>query len=277
MKVSVWRLLQRWWIFGLVLLTLNGQVALACEVHTLDLAAGQMSSRWRERDAAGALLVSERGQLQQIQLGLEGACDLWRWRLETVRAQGSRHYQGRSNTGAGISSSSDVSATSASLVVLRPLNGAWSAGLRADTRQMDRTLQGVGSVLGYPETFMQHWLGGVVQYDHDTVAWGRWQWRASQSHDLSGQVRIHLPGMDPAVMPLGGSIGRAVELRWTGCRDGVLAGWQCSAKLAYQMERMAEGDAVPIYQNGRLKAAAHQPATFQQNTSLMLALTYPLR
>ena len=277
MKGSVWRLLQRWWILGLVLLTLNGQVALACEFHTLDLSAGQASSRWQERDASGALLVSERGQLPQIQFGLEGACDLWRWRLETARAQGSRHYQGRSNTGAAISSSSDVSAISASLVVLHPLTSAWSAGLRADTRQMDRTLQGVGPVLGYPETFLQHRLGVVVQYDHDTGAWGRWQWRASQSHDLSGQLRIHLPGMDPAVMPLGASIVRSTDLRWTGCRDRILAGWQCSVKLAYQMERMSEGDVVPIYQNGRLKAAAHQPATFQQNTSLMLALTYPLR
>lgn len=261
----------------LVLGSLLGASAMAtavCRTDAVEAWAGVVQSDWQEYGPTGKTLLTERGQLLQQGLGWRGHCADWHLQLQGTRAQGSRLYQGQTNQGVLVSTTSDIDAASLDAQVWYPVSANWSLGGRLFERATERDLKSVGAVQGYVENFHQTAWAVGLQHQLDTQDWGRWQTRVW--HGVGrGHMHVTLPGMDAARLPLGAMRWWAAQLQWSGCRGAEgTSRWCCDVALNYQSERLERGATQPIYRQGLLRARAYQPSTHQQALGLNVGVQY---
>jgi hypothetical protein len=261
----------------LVLGALLGTSAMAtavCRTEAVEAWAGVVQSDWQEYGPTGKTLLTERGQLLQQGLGWRGHCADWHLQLQGTRAQGSRLYQGQTNQGVPVSTTSDIHAASLDAQVWYPVAANWSLGGRLFERATERDLKSVGAVQGYVENFHQSAWAVGLQHQLDTQDWGRWQTRVW--HGVGrGHMHVTLPGMDAARLPLGAMRWWAAQLQWSGCRGAEgTSRWGCDVALNYQSERLERGATQPIYRQGLLRARAYQPSTHQQALGLNVGVQY---
>lgn len=261
----------------LVLGSLLGASAMAtavCRTDAVEAWAGVVQSDWQEYGPTGKTLLTERGQLLQQGLGWRGYCADWHLQLQGTRAQGSRLYQGQTNQGVLVSTTSDIDAASLDAKVWYPVSANWSLGGRLFERATERDLKSVGAVQGYVENFHQTAWAVGLQHQLDTQDWGRWQTRVW--HGVGrGHMHVTLPGMDAARLPLGAMRWWAAQLQWSGCRGAEgTSRWGCDVALNYQSERLERGATQPIYRQGLLRARAYQPSTHQQALGLNVGVQY---
>jgi len=253
---------------------LGGAVS-ACETAAVYGWAGPLASRWQEFQPSGKSLLREQGTLWQRGVGWRGNCDEWHVQLELAQSSGQRDYQGQSNRGVAVQTISRLSGRSVDAQLWRAVDEDWSLGGRWHWRQTHRDLVSVGDVLGYEEVHVQPGWAVGVQHVWRSAAGGAWQGRFWQGQGHNGRVKVALPAMDPAVLPLGSSRWWGAQVQWSACPPKAQAtGWACDVSLDYMSERMARGAEVPIYSQGLLKLGAHQPATRQQSLLLRVAAEY---
>ena len=261
----------------LVLGFLLGTSAMAtavCRTQAVEAWAGVVQSHWQEFGPTGKTLLTERGQLLEQGLGWRGHCADWHLQLQGTRAQGSRLYQGQTNQGMPVSTTSEIEAASLDAQVWYPVLANWSLGGRIFERATERDLKSVGAVQGYVENFHQSAWAVGLQHQLDTQDWGRWQTRVW--HGVGrGHMHVTLPGMDAARLPLGAMRWWAAQLQWSGCRGAEgTSRWGCDVALNYQSERLARGATQPIYRQGLHRANAYQPSTRQQALGLNVGVQY---
>lgn len=261
----------------LVLGALLGTSAMAtavCRTEAVEAWAGVVQSNWQEYGPTGKTLLTERGQLLQQGLGWRGHCADWHLQLQGTRAQGSRLYQGQTNQGMPVSTTSDIQAASLDAQVWYPVAANWSLGGRLFERATERDLKSVGAVQGYVENFHQSAWAVGLQHQLDSQDWGRWQTRVWYGVGR-GHMHVTLPGMDAARLPLGAMRWWAAQLQWSGCRGAEgTSRWGCDVALNYQSERLERGATQPIYRQGLLRARAYQPSTHQQALGLNVGVQY---
>jgi hypothetical protein len=261
------------WVLGFLLGT-PAMATAVCRTQAVEAWAGVVQSNWQEYGPTGKTLLTERGQLLQHGLGWRGHCADWHLQLQGTRAQGSRLYQGQTNQGMPVSTTSEIEATSLDAQVWYPVSANWSLGGRFFERATERDLKSVGAVQGYVENFHQSAWAVGLQHQLDTQDWGRWQTRVW--HGVGrGHMHVTLPGMDAARLPLGAMRWWAAQLQWSGCRGAEgTSRWGCDVALNYQSERLERGATQPIYRQGLHRANAYQPSTHQQALGLNVGVQY---
>jgi hypothetical protein len=261
------------WVLGFLLGT-PAMATAVCRTQAVEAWAGVVQSNWQEYGPTGKTLLTERGQLLQHGLGWRGHCADWHLQLQGTRAQGSRLYQGQTNQGMPVSTTSEIEATSLDAQVWYPVSANWSLGGRLFERATERDLKSVGAVQGYVENFHQSAWAVGLQHQLDTQDWGRWQTRVW--HGVGrGHMHVTLPGMDAARLPLGAMRWWAAQLQWSGCRGAEgTSRWGCDVALNYQSERLERGATQPIYRQGLHRANAYQPSTHQQALGLNVGVQY---
>jgi hypothetical protein len=237
--------------------------------------AGPVNSHWQEFQPSGKALLREHGTLLQEGLGWRGSCGGWLMQLEAAKSSGQRHYEGQTNRGLAVQTVSRIAGESMDAQLWHAVDDNWSLGARWLWRQTRRDLVSTGNALGYLETYVQpSWALGL-QRSWRTSDWGSWQGRLWHGQGHHGRVKVTLPNMDPAVLPLGPSRLWGLQMKWSACpKKPMTAGWVCDVSLDYLSEHMARGAEVPVYSQGVLKLGAHQPATHQQSMGLRLGVEY---
>ena len=262
------------WLAGALLAGLPAAaLAGACGTSVLGALAGLERSRWEEFDAQGHSLVRERGTLKTAGLQAAGHCAALDWAAQWSRSQGTRAYDGVTNTQLALQTQSRLRAQAASLSAWLPVGAGWSVGSQIGHRQIRRDIAGSGPVLGYAERFdqLQAALGGRYQ---TTLGQGV---RLTASGWLGGgpggRVQVDLPQADPVALPLGSSRLLALSLQLEG-GEPLGAGWSWQAGLAYRREQSGAGDARALLRNGVPVGAALQPRIVQQHLGASAAVLY---
>ena len=249
--------------------------AQACRAPAVEVEAGSERSRWSEYDATGRRLVREVGNLQTAGMGLSADCGGWRWQGRWLHAQGQRGYDGASNNGMALRSTSRIRREEARLQAWWSLDAANELGLEASLTQLHRDIAGAGGILGYPERFSA-WRAGLG---------GRHAWFAMGGTDVAveawlgagpaGHVDVALPGLDPARLRLGTSVSARVALSVSSAGAAPdAAGWQWRMRLALQQDRTGVGRPQPIYREGAIYGGAVQPRFEQASAAISAAVLY---
>lgn len=282
---------------GIALLTI-GSVQAACVPQRVELGIGALSSHWHEDDEAGARLLSERGRLRTVSAGAAGTCGALDWGLTLDSTSGRRDYQGRSTTGAGLSTHSELR----SLHVQAELwwNGlaapdmpapgriAWRWGARIGWEPDDRRdLQGVGAVLGYTEHRERWRLGLGLRARHALPAslgldasgpFGPWFATWEGWVDTGPRARLRLDGA-----PFGEQTVRLREGRWESLGVGLTlrpapspGRWQPWLRWRWEGLHSRAGAPVAVsLPSGRLLAVS-QPDYRLTQGQLMIGLSLDL-
>lgn len=246
-----------------------------CQQHELSVGAAPVQSNWQEFDREGEDLLTERGQLTKTGASWRGSCGNWSLQLEGSRATGRRLYKGLTNLRQPVETTSDIHTEELDAQLWHPLGHDWALGGRYLWRTTQRDLKTVGPVQGYIERYKQTALALGLQHTWDLASRGRIQSRIWMGSGLQGNLHVTLPGMDPAVLPLGRLRWWAAGVQWSGCRTGTTeAGWGCEIAMDYQSEQSSRGASQAIYRNGVLRASASQPATNQQTLTFKLGANY---
>ncbi|MBS3910842.1 MAG: hypothetical protein KGZ70_03235 [Hydrogenophaga sp.] len=283
------RPLARLWLAGLLLpgMALPSTVrAMDCGAPTLGLAGGREHSRWAERDARGNRLLTERGWLDQAALTASGHCGTASWQAQWAHSQGQRRYDGQTQTGTPVQTSSRLRVDALTLSGWQPLGALdrenpsgsattspWAWGARLGWRQTDRRIASTTTALGYPERFRAWELAlGARWRLHDA---GPWRLSASgwAGGGPGGTARVSLPNADPLNLPLGHSRLLALGLQLDGGARGAQSGaWSWQLRLETQHETTAAGSARAVTRNGVPVAVATMPEIRQRQTSISAAL-----
>lgn len=231
----------------------------SCELSPAVLEAWSQHSRWREQDAAGRLLVVERGMLA----GGRGA-----WHADCAGVDfsaygrwlgGTRSYAGVSNRLAPLHTVSRVSQRQYGLQVWWPLTAGWDAGMRLNLDQSRRGIASTAAAAGYEERFSrwQAALGARVRRPLGDSVWGNAQLELGAGP--AGHLQVDLPREDPARLRTGASRLATLGL---GLQSPPRAtpGWSWHVGLQWQWQRYAPGPEGTLYRGGLPAGSAHQPA-----------------
>lgn len=246
-----------------------------CGAPALGAQTGALRSHWEEFDAQGRSLVRERGTLRRTALSLDLPCGPRTWSAQLGWSRGTRDYDGVSNTGLPLASSSRIATTDLALQGLQALDHGWSAGLRLNHRRQRRVIADSGAVLGYPER-LTYWQAGLgLRHERALTPALTLSATAWAGGGPGGQLSVQLPRTDPARLKLGRS--RFVEL---GLQIGSAPppspapGWSWQAGWHYLWERLDAGPAQALTRNGIPVGGAAQPRTEQRRQGLDLTLQY---
>lgn len=247
--------------------------ALDCRPPALAAIGGQDMSRWEEFDARERSLVRERGQLTRLGLAGHIDCGALEGAAQLSRSRGQRAYAGETNFGSPFQTTSQLETRELRLHGLGALTERWALGARLGYREIDRTIEGRGNVLGYPERFA-YWQGALGARFQTPLTDGV---RLSLSHWVGGgprgTVRVDLPNADPLTLPLGSSRVREWNLQLSGGNPSA-SGWSWQAALDWRREEMGAGEARAVWRNGIPIGGANQPRTQQRLRSLTAAGVY---
>ncbi|MDO9146732.1 MAG: hypothetical protein Q7U52_03555 [Hydrogenophaga sp.] len=269
---------------GLALALPGAVQALDCGAPTLSLATGREHSRWEEFNPRGEPLLTERGWLQHTALTGTGRCGAASWQAQWAHSQGSRHYDGQTQTGTPVQTSSRLRVDALTLSGWQPLGALdrenpsgttspWAWGARLGWRQTDRRIASTSTARGYPERFRAWQLAlGARWRLHDA---GPWRLSASgwAGGGPGGTARVSLPNADPLTLPLGHNRLLALGLQLDGDARGAQPGaWSWQLRLETQQETTAAGSARAVTRNGVPVAVATMPEIRQRQTVLSAAL-----
>lgn len=269
------------WLAGIWLLcaALPSTVhALDCGTPTLGLGAGREHSHWVERDAQGATVLTERGWLDRIALAAGGPCGAATWEAQWARSQGTRHYDGQTQTGTPVQTSSHLRVDAFTLVGWLPVgtftqanrqdtDPAWGWGARLGWRQTDRRIASTPTALGYPERFRAWQLAlGARWRVHEASGW-RLTATGWAGGGPRGTAQVSLPRADPLTLPLGHNRLLALGLQLgSGARNERAGAWSWQLRLESQLETTAAGAARVVTRNGVPVAVAWMPEIRQRQT-----------
>lgn len=269
---------------ALALVFSSAALAMDCGTPTLGLGAGREHSHWAERDAQGATLLTERGWLDRVALAAGGQCGAATWEAQWARSQGTRHYDGQTQTGTSVQTSSRLRVDALTLSGWLPLgtlaqtspqdaDTPWAWGARLGWRQTDRHIASTTTTLGYPERFRAWQLALGARWRLHKAA--TWQLSASSwaGGGPGGTARVGLPNADPLTLPLGPNRLLALGLQLDGgARSARPGAWSWQLRLESQLETTAAGAARAVTRNGVPVAVAWMPEIRQRQTVLAAAL-----
>lgn len=245
-----------------------------CATFSIEPLAGVERSRWHESDASGAGLVEEEGNLAKIGIEASLICERSEWDLRWARSEGRRTYEGVTNTQAPVETVTDVRADEFSLIAMRLLDEQVSIGLRAEHRNIHRSIRSTGVALGYPERFRywsvaagaryRHWLG-----EQRAVSMNGWV-----GGGPGGRLWIDLPRADPVELRLGNSRMLELGLQFESVRpQSEPRGWSWSAGLTYRVEVLGAGDPQVVFRGSVPVGVAAQPRTTQTSVGFFAKAT----
>jgi hypothetical protein len=255
--------------FAAALLAAGAAVATAraeewCGPPAVSVHSGVDRSRWDEYNAAGQRLVRETGALHRHRLAAHRVCAHADWTLAWSFSQGERGYDGQTNKGARVLSSSDLRTHELQLSAWLPMQGAWSLGAQAGWSQTRRELRSTTTALGFPEQF-RHWgaeLGLRVQQPlGDSLVASASAWVGGGP---GGAVRVGLPGYAPVNLPLGSHRTAAVGLALSAPSGSDAQGWRWSGALVVQRQAFRAGEARVLSKAGQAVGTAWQPQSLHQ-------------
>lgn len=261
-------------------------LAMDCGAPTLGLAAGREHSHWAEREGRGTTVLTERGWLQHMALTGSGYCGLASWQAQWARSQGTRNYDGQTQTGTPVQTSSRLRVDALTLSAWLPPGilaltnlqdtqptRPWAWGARVGWRQTDRRIASTTSALGYPERFRVWQLAlGARWRLHEAATW---QMSASgwAGGGPGGTAQVSLPNADPLTLPLGHNRLLALGLQLDGGTHTERPGaWSWQLRLESQLETTAAGAARAVTRNGVPVAVAWMPEIRQRQTVLSAEL-----
>jgi hypothetical protein len=249
--------------------------AQACGAPAAEAALGSERSGWSEFDAASRRLVREAGSLATVAVGLAGDCGAWHWQGRWQHAQGSRDYDGASNNGVPLRTTSAIRRERASLQAWHRFNGAYALGVEGRWTQLHRDIASAAGVSGYPERFSAWQAALGAGYTWPEVGGMRVGVEAWLGAGPAGHVDVALPGLDAARLRLGASRSARVGLSLSsGDELAVAPGWQWRLRLELQQERTRAGRPQPLYRQGALYGAAVQPKFEQTSAALSAGMAY---
>ena len=259
--------------------------ALECGPATLGLSIGREHSRWQEVDASGTPVLTERGGLNHWALAASGHCPAVAWEAQWARSQGQRHYDGQTQTGTPVQTSSQLRVDALTLsgwwpggahAVATPSspehNRSWAWGARLGWRQTDRRIASTTTAWGYPERFRAWQLALGVRwrvFEADTWRLSATGWAGGGP---GGTAQVGLPNADPLTLPLGRNRLLALGLQLDGGAPDRPSAWFWQLRLDVQNEATAAGSAQAVTRNGVPVAVAWMPDIRQQQTVLTAAL-----
>ena len=228
------------------------------------------TSTWQEFDPLERKLVHESGTLQGGELNAALKCDNWLFKAAVSQLEGTRLYEGQTNSRVAITSQSALRQSRGQLQASFAISEAWQLGARIATQTTWRDIASSGSASGYPEQFDWTLLSLGTQW---TSALGPGQmtlaaWAGSQ---LTSRMRLTLPGRDQATLQLG--TVREVELA-AGWRLPLNTAWSLQADARYRYVGVDKGLASIITRNGAPVGVAHQPKTTLVDIPLSLRIDY---
>ena len=242
----------------------------------LDLTGAQYTAV--ERLAGGQVANAERGRLS-LQVAALGPLAGGHWRLSAQALQGRVDYEGRSQIGWPIRSSSQIDAQEARLSALRPLGVTgplqWQAEASLGWRRLSRRI--APTLLSTPLSETLDW--GHLQLGLHS----RWAWAAGWSAEagaqleqgLAARLAVDFHGLADAarVTPGRARIGHAVQLGLARDGPGGL-----SLHLQWGQARQAYGgsDWVPQTRAGLPIGQLRYPGSSQGLDSLSLGLRWRL-
>ncbi|APW39224.1 hypothetical protein RD110_20055 [Rhodoferax koreense] len=247
----------------------------SCGSPVLDANVGTERSRWSEFDGAGGRLVKEGGWLKTVTVGAGLECAGWTWQGHVQHAQGNRDYDGRSNNGAPLQTSSDIRRQRLDLQAWRPGSEALAFGAQLNWTMLDRDIAGVGWVKGYPEQFRYLQAAVGARYAVSDIAGMRFGVEAWLGAGPAGHVTVQLPGFDEARLRLGRSQWARLGLSLSSTEAAPqVAGWGWQLRLDLRQENTRAGQPQPLYRHGVLAGGAVQPKFRQTSVGLDAGLRY---
>lgn len=249
-------------------------LAHACTSPAVGLIAGTARSHWQEFDAHGNSLLRERGTLRTAGLRLAGYCENAEWLASWELSQGSRDYDGVTNTQTPLQTTTQLRMHRIALEGWLPVHGSWALGTQLAWRDTARDIAGVGAVRGYPERYRYGQVAAGARYR--VALHEHWQLSATAwlGGGPRGHVRLQLPGLDAARLPLGSHRMAALSLELDGGAAAGESGWSTHAALALRHERTGAGARRLITRAGLPAATAQQPRIQQHFWSAQLQAIY---
>lgn len=247
--------------------------ALDCAAPVPALSAGVERSQWEEFDAQGRSLVRETGTLKRIGFDLTVQCAGLAWTAQWKHGAGRRNYDGVTNTQVPVRTTSHLASDALSLVGMAALGERWAVGGRLSYHQLDRDIDGAGTVLGYPERYTYGLAALGVRYQlmlGEQLQLALTGWLGGNT---GGRLWVHLPHADAVALPLGRTALLESSVQLTSAPT-TSAGWSWQAILNYRQEITAAGQAHALLRNGVLVGAAAQPSMRQDLLGVQAALRY---
>jgi hypothetical protein len=246
---------------------------LDCAAPTLAPLAGIEHSRWQEVDTHGGSLLREIGELAHFGVEASARCADIAWDARWTHSQGTRAYDGVTNTQVAVRTSSRIDSDKFTLAGMVDVSERWALGARLSEQRIARDIQGSGAVLGFPEDYAYGLFALGARYQATPAS--RWQlaWQAWVGTSTSGKVRAQLPHVDAVTLPLGRTTLLESSLQLGGT-PSFATGWSWQSRLSLRHERTGAGTARALLRNGVPVGAAVQPEIRQRLIALDLVAQY---
>lgn len=246
--------------------------AAVCDITTTDVAVGRISkgSEWREWLESGKLLLSESGRLPGAVASLAWRCDAWILALEGEYLDGMRDYDGRTQTGVPVLSTSAITEQYTHMQLEYALADEWSVLGRWSDGRVDRNIASVGNTQGYPE-----------QYAWKVVALGlQWKKRWDAHHlgialwhgrSTDAAMSLYFPGYDALQFSTGELTQQTLAVQWRMYLD---AAWYVQADFRQQATSMAQSANATLTRNGVPLGTVYQPRVTMVDSPLTFSVGY---
>lgn len=250
----------------------SNTAALSCADRSITWQAAHVNntSTWQEFDVLGKKLVLESGALQGSELSVGLKCESWLFKADLSQLDGTRLYEGQTNSGLAITSQSVLHQYRSQLQTGFNVSEAWQVGARIATQTTWRDIASAGGASGYPEQFDWTLLSLGAQWK-TLLGSGQLTLAAWAGSQIRSQMRLTLPGRDQATLQLGTI--RELELA-AGWRLPLSAAWSLEADARYRQLNFNQGQASIITKNGVPVGVANQPKTSIVDVPLALRIDY---
>lgn len=271
--MSVWPrclVLRNAGLFGGLMVALSCVAACTDSASTLQVAHLSERSHWYEFDVVGRQLVHESGILTGTEFAVAYQCDRWQLAAQIAEPNGSRLYDGHTNTGIPVLSHSAIQQQLGQLQTSFSFTRQWQIGARWTYQSIARDIASAGGASGYPERFEWNLLSVGARWQAD-VGPGQLSVAAWLGQQVQSSMQITLPGRDAAVLPLGQI--RYAELA-AGWRMPLSQAWHIQADVGLRRTEIGEGAEIVITRSGVPVGVAHQPRSVLTSRPLSIRLGY---
>lgn len=258
------------WI-ALSLTTMSAGAAVCTErAWLLQTGLVNNTSDWQEFDSRGKRLVQESGILQGAQLSASLQCSDWEFEGAWAQLDGTRNYDGQTNSGTPVVSQSAVRQSIGHFRTGYSVSDAWQLGARVSGQTTWRDIASAGGAAGYPERFDWTILSVGAQWKTQ-LAGGQLALAAWAGSQLNSSMTLQLPGRDPSSLALGPIQQYEVSLAWS---LSLQKGWIVQADVRYLATDVAQGTEAVITRGGIPVGVARQPHTTMVDIPLAFRLGY---
>ena len=195
------------------------------------------------------------------------------WTAHWSHGQGSRDYDGVTNTHAALRTASQLNDDELGLAAMAQRAEGWAMGARLDYRQLQRRIAPTTSVLGYPERYRYGQVALGARYQSAAIGnlqVGATVWLAAGP---GGTVRVQWPDADALTLPLGRSLALESRLQ-IGSLPAERPNWSWQLGLNWRCERLGAGASRDRVHSGVVQGTSAQPQTRQLQAALELGLNH---